>query len=445
MPKKSKPGPNIRGWVQERIIFLALIIFLVGASAYIAAGKLFSPDSIWLHPVKEFSLLLSLIGVVSVGYEVFLRELTFREYKQALQEIVNPDGVRLGIKRVFKNRSELGQSVSFEELFGKTNHEIFIGGTSLLSISTSSRELLKEKVLAGVTVRLLLMNPESPVVELITKQGGGKPTLLNEIKTSLLLLQKVYYEIDTEPGYPHRGKLIVHTYDTIPSHSFISLDRNEPHGLIIADIGPYLGRNTARPSMLVTKKKHGIYDYWLEMSDIMWVDSRPVDFKSSEPWETRTKTLVFTSGPNTEYHDPETDTWRPAAICQMDKNWKSIKGSQWVWIRDSVTLEEAKTGSQNKFRLKFHLPARRERPVIRADLLVRSDDTCHITVNDVGLKQEYGGADYPDAFLVDIDKFIRAGENVIYFEVINFAKPDAQSPEDNPTGLVFRLHIDYNE
>ena len=446
MSKTTKSGPSIKGWVQDRILFLALIIFLVGGSAYIATDMLFPKDSIWLHPVKEFSLLVSLIGIVSFGYEVFLRELTFREYKQALQEIVNPDAVRLGIKGIYKNRSELGQATSFESLFKNVKHEIFIGGTSLLSISTASREQLREKILAGVNVKLLLMDADSPVVELITKQGRGKATFLNEIKTSLLLLQKLQDEIDAEREHPNKGKLIVHTYDFIPSHSFISVDDADPGGMIIADIGPYLGRNMPRPSMSVIKKKNGIYDYWRDMNDLMWENSHPVDVKQGpDSLVSKTRTLVFTSGRETEYYDAPSENWRPASICWMDDHWRSIKGSQWIWIREAPTLEEAKTGSQNRFRLKFQLPVRKDSAILRAELFMRSDDTCRITVNDVSLTQEYNGANYPDPFLIDIIKYMIPGENTLLLELKSFARPDSESPEDNPTGLIYRLHVEYRE
>ena len=93
-----------------------------------------------------------------------------------MEEIVNPHAVRLGIQGIYKNRSELGQAHTFQKLFKKVKHEIFIGGTSLLSISTGSRDLLREKVMSGVNVKLLLMEPESGVVKRIMNQGGGKQT-----------------------------------------------------------------------------------------------------------------------------------------------------------------------------------------------------------------------------------------------------------------------------
>ena len=77
-------------------------------------------------------------------------------------------------------------------------------------------------------------------------------------------------------------------------------------------------------------------------------------------------------------------------------------------------------------------------------MLLRSDDTCHIIVNDVRLLQEYGGAKYADPFLIDIDQYLVTGKNTITFELISYAKPDAKAPEDNPTGLIYRLHVEYS-
>ena len=37
---------------------------------------------------------------------------------------------------------------------------------------------------------------------------------------------------------------------------------------------------------------------------------------------------------------------------KVNKNWRSIKGSQWVWVAESATLEEMKTGTKKRFRLK---------------------------------------------------------------------------------------------
>jgi hypothetical protein len=329
-------------------------------------------------------------------------------------------------------------------LFNNVKEEIFIGGSSLLSISTASRELIKEKVLSGVKIRLLLMDPNSPVVELITRQGGGKHTFLNEIKTSLLLLQKLHDEIQQKSPPGNKGELIVHSYDSIPSHSFISIDPERSSGVIVADIGPYLGRSTPRPSMLVVNKKKGMFDYWKEMNDLMWEASYPVDMEAADPTSSETKTLVLASGIETEYYDTESETWEKASVCQMGSGWRGIKGGQWVWVRETVSLEEAKTGSQHKFRFKFALPINNPNAIRRAEILLRSDDTCHISVNAVSLRQEYGGAEYPDPFLIDIDQYVQDGENTISFELISYARPDAKDTGDNPTGLIYRLHIEYS-
>jgi len=387
---------------------------------------------------------IAMIGVVSLGYELFLRELTFSEYKDALQEIVNPDAVRLGIRGIYKNRSELGNANSFENLFADVKHEIFIGGSSLLSISTASRDLLREKVLSGVNVRLLIMDPQSPVVDLITRQAQGKATFINEIKTSILLLQKLQDELDAVQS-PVKGKFLVHTYSTIPSHSFISLDVEERHGLIIADIGPYLGRNHQRPSMLLANRKHGLYDHYRDINETMWQESKSLHTEVPLPAGRKTRTHVFVSGKDTEVYEIDTESWTPAVIYADSDHWRGIKGALWVWSRESISLEEAKTGGQNRFRLQFDIPPGKAGFTQRAELYLRADDTCRITVNDVGLKQEYGGADYPDPFLINIEEYLRDGSNTIFFEVINYARPDATAPEDNLSGLIYRLHLEIPE
>jgi len=446
MPQLVTENLSLKAWVRDRILFLALVIFFLGGAFYIGAGKFLDPQNEWLHPIKEFALLLSLVGVVSLGYELFLREMTFREYKDALEEIVNPDAVRLGIEGIYKNRSELGRSISFESLFRQVDKELFVGGSSLLSIVTSSAELLKKKVLSGVDVRLLLMDPGSYVVEIITRQGQGRATFLNEIRTSLMLLQKISHEIDSEPGYSDRGKLIVHTYDCIPSHSFICLDEGSLKGKIVADVGPYLGRTTPRPSMVVANKKDGIYDYWKSMGDLMWQESKFFNLSSDDLFGTQTKALMFTSGANTEYYEKATDSWEKASICKMNKNWRSIKGSQWVWVSESAALEEIKTGTKKRFRLKISLPSDSgDEHIVRADLFLRSSDECRLNINDVSMNQAYGGASYPDPFIVDIGRYLKSGENKIYFELISFARPDAEETQDSLAGLIYRLHLEHRE
>jgi hypothetical protein len=444
MYKANKKNLRARAWIRDRIIFLALLIFVAGAGLYISSGKLFAPDSIWLHPVKEFSLLISMIGVVSLGYELFLRELTFSEYKEALQDIVNPHAVRLGIQGIYKNRSEIGQAHTFQNLFKDIKHEIFIGGTSLLSISTGSRNLLKEKVLSGTKVRLLVMDPESEIVEIITRQIGDKATFKNEIKTSLLLLQSLQEEI-AKVDAPKKGTMTVHTYKTIPAHSFFSMDVDEQHGIIITDLGPYLGRNDQRPSMLLVNKKKGLYEHYRALNQALWEESIPLESESQNALGPKTKTEVFTSGKATQYYDVERDSWEKASLCELNSGWRGIQGSRWVWIRDQITLEEAKTGSQHQFRMQFEIPKNGAQSVKRAELYVRSDDTCHITVNDVSLKQEYGGSEYPNPFIIDFDQYLKEGTNTVTFEVINYAKPDIEAPEENPSGLIYRLHLELPE
>ena len=155
---------------------------------------------------------------------------------------------------------------------------------------------------------------------------------------------------------------------------------------------------------------------------------------------------MFTSGANTEYYEKATDSWEKASICKMNKNWRSIKGSQWVWVSESAALEEIKTGTKKRFRLKISLPSDSgDEHIVRADLFLRSSDECRLNINDVSMNQAYGGASYPDPFIVDIGRYLKSGENEIYFELISFARPNAEEVQDSLAGLIYRLHLEYRE
>jgi hypothetical protein len=197
--------------------------------------------------------------------------------------------------------------------------------------------------------------------------------------------------------------------------------------------------------MLLVNKKKGLYEHYRALNQALWKESVPLESGSRKISGPKTKTQVFTSGKATQYYDAETDSWLKASLCELNSGWRGIQGSRWVWIRDQITFEEAKTGSRHQFRMQFDVPKSGAQSVKRAELYVRSDDTCHITVNDVSLKQEYGGSEYPNPFIIDFDQFLIEGTNTVKFEVINYAKPDIESPEENPSGLIYRLHLEVPE
>ena len=82
---------------------------------------------------------------------------------------------------------------------------------------------------------------------------------------------------------------------------------------------------------------------------------------------------------------------------------------------------------------------------MRAYLFLLSSDECRLNINDVSMNQAYGGASYPEPFIIDVGSYLRGGENEIYFELISFARPDAEEVQDSLAGLIYRLHLEYRE
>ena len=82
---------------------------------------------------------------------------------------------------------------------------------------------------------------------------------------------------------------------------------------------------------------------------------------------------------------------------------------------------------------------------MRADLFLRSSDECRLNINGAGMNQAYGGASYPEPFIIGVGSYLKGGENEISFELISFAKPDAEEVQDSLAGLIYRLHLEYRE
>lgn len=440
MKKVKRDSINIKRWIKERIILVSVVIFTFGTIIYV--GVSFFPHTVWLAPLKEFATILAFVGIVSLLYELFLREFTFEEYKMALEEVINPDAVRLGIKSIFKDRGELSRAISAEYLFRDAREEIYFGGSTLLSVSTAFREILKEKALQGINIRLLLLDPSSDIVSLIIKQQAtNQVSFRNEIQTAIILLKKLKQEIEAETGFPERGSIIIHTTGRIPTHSFVAIDSHLPGGMIQADLHPYLGENLSRPSFYLLNKEDGLFQHIRRINEGNWKNSQPLPTERDAGAEV--KTLVLVSGREDYFYDSVENTWRPALPCTISSQWLGIKGALWVWRKELITLEETRSGCRETMRRSFDLPAAEEINISEANLYLRANSTCSFEINNKEYPEKFGGSDLPQPYMIDIVPYLVKGKNELRIKTTIFAKPMAQSEEENLPGVIYRLKLTY--
>lgn len=441
MVKKAKSESiNIKRWIKERIIFVSLVIFVLGTAIFV--GSSFFPHTVWIAPLKEFAIILAFVGIVSLLYELFLREFTFQEYKEALEEVINPDAVRLGIKFIFKDRGELSRALPAEHLFRDAREEIYFGGSTLLSVSTAFRELLKEKALEGVNIRLLLLDPSSEIVKLIIKQQATKQiSFQNEIQTAIILLKKLKQEIEAETGFKNKGSIDIHMTERIPTYSFVAVDSHLPGGKIQADLHPYLGENLSRPSFYLLNKEEGLFQHIRRMNEVNWTKSQPLPPEGGQ--EAEVKTLVLVSGREDCWYDSVENKWKPAVPCTVSSQWLGIKGALWVWSKELITLEEARSGCKKKLRRCFELPLEEGMRISEANLYLRAESVCAFEINNKEYPEKFGGSDLPHPYVIDITSYLDKGKNELIIKTTSFAKPMAQSPEENLPGVIYRLELAY--
>ena len=138
--------------------------------------------------------------------------------------------------------------------------------------------------------------------------------------------------------------------------------------------------------------------------------------------------------------------WRPAELvsAQHAPIWRDdLPPAKWIAHREKVNLEEAQEGCTYDIRHPFTVPDTAAPGTLRGKYAFRVDDIGTVLVNGEIVDR---GSDHPKMFKGEIPQsYLRIGENQLEFRVQNKAMKEAQQPQRNPTGLLYRVDIGYAE
>ena len=165
--------------------------------------------------------------------------------------------------------------------------------------------------------------------------------------------------------------------------------------------------------------------------------ARVVRWAMETPTEDRTKETFFSGTEWDQFWDGVADKWVPAKrYYPIHALWGNIEGATWIWLRECVTDEEAKTGGSVHHRRKFNVPLRPRRLLM--NILV--DDRARVKVNDREVA-EVLGCMQPQS--LDLLPYTVIGWNEITMEVINARGGPPASSKTNPTGVMYRIDVEY--
>lgn len=123
-----------------------------------------------------------------------------------------------GLRKLYLNPEESEKDISWIDLVKKTQNKIDLQGLSLSYLATNSEfvSALKERIIAGVKVRIILMSPENPLLNASAEfQAFMYPSILKSTcQTSADVFLKMQMELK-ERQYK-KGEFVVYLNKTNP-------------------------------------------------------------------------------------------------------------------------------------------------------------------------------------------------------------------------------------
>ncbi len=203
------------------IILINVIIILI--------GLIF----LWFFPNDQiiFNVGAGLLasGIVAIFYLIYPHIDFERDYLRFRQ---------MGLKDVYLRRD---QSQEYSELLKKAQKNIDVLGLGLNQFREDNESIIKEKSLNGVAVRLLVVDPKSPILAIRSYQekdlkGETIEIPLKKLKTYVIEVNKI---IDVSK----KGeKIQIKRYNAVPSTMIFRIDD-------IMFVGPYLHKHPSRTTI----------------------------------------------------------------------------------------------------------------------------------------------------------------------------------------------------
>jgi len=138
-----------------------------------------------------------------------------------------------------------------------------------------------------------------------------------------------------------------------------------------------------------------------------------------------------------QFWDGVADKWVPAKRCYpIHASWGNIEGGTWIWLRECVTDEQAKTGGSVQLRRKFEVPLKPRRVIMK----VLVDDRAKVSLNGSEIAEVEG---FTQPQLLDLLRYTVIGWNEITMEVTNTPRGPQATSGTNPTGVMYRIDVEY--
>ncbi|MGH7492632.1 MAG: hypothetical protein ACREOO_09575 [bacterium] len=229
-----------------RWIFILLgVLFIAGAYIFQIQGW-----DLFADVTKDFAVVLLSIVLLDLLWNA-----AGGDFNQARNNL-------RGLSKVYLEPEEVDKDISWIDLARKAHHEIDLQGLTLSFLSTNEDfiKVLKERIIAGIRVRVVVMAPDNPIIQ---KSSGVKhflypDTLKTQSKTTAEIFERLQEELNNIK--PQKGKLTFLLNKTLPMS--IAIRRFDDQLFLL----PYLwNKNTLNtPVFLIEGSNNRLFQIYVD-------------------------------------------------------------------------------------------------------------------------------------------------------------------------------------
>lgn len=261
--------------VLHSAVFASIIVFLAGVIFLLVSYQVREPahgPTLLSEVLRDLGIVLCSIGAISSLYELLIRRQLLEDYNAALQDILDPDTKKRGVKALFRDRDDKSnRGRSLDALLRATREEMLCFGLGCYQFLPEKRELLMAKLREGCSFEFLIFNPMSKhAVALDESLGNGSGTLISFLQAQQSYFAEFLRVVDKEKP---EGKFEVRVYDAVPTFGGLAIDCGRSTGSLIIELYGTGVEGSVCPGMELLPRDSDWYAFYNHQIKQLWHNS----------------------------------------------------------------------------------------------------------------------------------------------------------------------------
>lgn len=263
--------------VLQQAVFISIIVFLIGVILLLISYQMRQPsEATFLSEIlRDLGIILCSIGFISLLYEMLIRRQLLADYNNALQDILDPDTRKLGVRALFRDRDDKTlRGRSLDALLRSTRKEMLCLGLGFYQLIPEKRDLLLTKIREGCSFRFLIFDPTSKNAAALDESlGYGNGSLIK-----FLGAQQAYFiefmKVLADEGLD--GRFQVRTYEAVPTFGALAVDSGVPEGYLIVELYGAHVEGSVCPGIELVPRESAWYAFYDRQIAELWKVGQPL-------------------------------------------------------------------------------------------------------------------------------------------------------------------------